>query len=508
MTRLAFAFLALVALSGSATSQTSSPLRKAFMFPGASAGVLPSNSISHLVVRGGILWAGTGNGLARSDDGGRTWTSYASNTQFAQTGIFSIAVKGDTIWASTGYSKDVNGTSVQTGTGSTYSLDNGTTWHGIPQPLDAPGDSAVAYGNNSVHFLPIVVPEQNVTFSSAVTDSAVWIASWSSGLRKSSNFGSTWQRIVLPKMNLASIAPIDTLGTYSIDPRDDNNFLAFSVATIGNDTIWAGTAGGVNRSTDGGRSWVHFTTDNEAQHIGSDWVIEIAVQPLRSHNRIWTTNWPAEGPTQVYAVSYSDDDGLSWTSLLEGIKSYAFAFKDTIVYVATSDGIYRTANSGATWLKSGTITDPSTGSRITSSTFYAVAVMGDTVYGASDDGLARTVDNGDHPFGSSWQIVRSYVPSQTTANVYAYPNPFSPAMESIRIHYTTGNGSGAVTVEVFDFGMNRVRTVVKDATRSGDNDEVWDGKDDWARTVPNGVYFYRVTVNGGTPSWGKILVLQ
>jgi hypothetical protein len=237
-------------------------------------------------------------------------------------------------------------------------------------------------------------------------------------------------------------------------------------------------------------------------------VIEIADQPLHGHNRIWTTNWPAEGPTQVYAVSYSDDDGSSWTSLLQGIKAYAFAFKDSVVYVATADGIYRTANGGTTWLKSGTITDPSTGSRISSSTFYAVAVIGDTVYGASDDGLAKTVDNSEHPFGSSWQIVRSFVPSQTTANVYAYPNPFSPSLESVRIHYTTGTASEPVTIEVFDFGMNRVRTIVKDAARSGENDEVWDGKDEWARTVVNGVYFYRVTINGGTPSWGKILVLQ
>ncbi len=493
---------------GSVHTQTPKPLQKTFVFPGSSAGVLPSNSLSHLGVHGQTLWAGTGNGLARSDDGGRTWTGYANNNQFAQSGIFSIAIKGDTIWTSTGYSKDVSGSSVQTGSGSTYSVDNGLTWHGIPQPLDARDDSVVIYGSNRVHFLPIVVPEQNVTFGSAISDSAVWIASWSSGLRKSTDLGATWQRIVLPASNLASIAPTDTLGVYSIDPRNDNNFLAFSVATSGADTVWAGTAGGVNRSTDGGRSWVHFTAINETAHIGSDWIVAIGLQNLGHRTRVWTTNWPAEGPTQEYAVSFSDDNGLSWSNQLVGVKAYGFAFKDSIAYVATADGIYRTANGGQTWLKSGTIVDPATGARITTSAFYAVAVIGDTLYGASDDGLVRTIDNAAHPFGASWQIARSFVPSQATSNVYAYPNPFAPTMESVRIHYTTGTTPGTVTIEVFDFGMNRVRTIVKDASRSGETDDIWDGKDDWSRTVVNGVYFYRVIINGGTPSWGKILVLQ
>ncbi len=495
-------------LSHLTNAQSLPPTAKRFLFPGATTGELPSNSLSHLATGNTSLWAGTGNGLARSNDGGRTWTGFAANTQFAQPGIFSIAIKGDTIWASTGYSKDVDGTQVQTGSGSTYSVDNGTTWHGIPQPLDPLDDSVVVYGSNHVHFLPIVVPEQNVTFSTSISDSAVWIASWSSGLRKSTDLGATWQRIVLPAHNFASIAPTDSLGTYSIDPRADNNYLAFSVATSASDTVWAGTAGGVNRSTDGGTSWRHFTTDNETAHIGSDWVVAIGVQPLGTHSRVWTTNWPAEGPTQVYAVSYTDDGGLTWSNQLDGIKAYGFAFKDSIAYVATGDGIYRTANGGSTWLKSGTIVDPATGARITTASFYAIAVIGDTVYGASDDGLASTIDNASHPFGTVWQIVRSFVPSQSPSNVYAYPNPFAPTLESARIHYTTGTAQGSVTIEVFDFGMNRVRTIAKDATRSGESDEIWDGKDEWQRTVVNGVYFYRVIINGGTPAWGKILVLQ
>jgi hypothetical protein len=36
----------------------------------------------------------------------------------------------------------------------------------------------------------------------------------------------------------------------------------------------------------------------------------------------------------------------------------------------------------------------------------------------------------------------------------------------------------------------------------------WDGRTDAGDLVKNGVYFYRVTIDGGEPMWGKIMVLQ
>jgi hypothetical protein len=58
--------------------------------------------------------------------------------------------------------------------------------------------------------------------------------------------------------------------------------------------------------------------------------------------------------------------------------------------------------------------------------------------------------------------------------------------------------------------MHRVKTVLRDAPRSGvqERDEIWDGNDETGSLVPNGVYFYRVTVSGGDPAWGKVMVVQ
>ncbi len=470
---------------------------------------IPGNAISHLTTEMNTVWIGTGKGLARSTNSGISWESFGAVPQFANPGIFSLAVSGDTIWAATGYNKDVEGSSVQTGSGYTVSTDNGGTWTGLPQTMDTQADTIVVYGINRVRFLPIVVPEQNVTFDVAMTSGAVWIASWSSGIRHSTDLGRTWQRTVLPARGRSTIAPTDSLGTYLVDPRNDNNFLGFAVCAQNDSTIWAGTAGGVNKSTDGGASWVNLTYENQVKHIAANWVIAIAAQALGNGTRIWTTNWPTDIQGERYGVSYTDDGGRTWTTALPDVKAYAFAFKDSIVYVASESGLFRSDDKAQSWTQSGTIIDQATGNRVATDIFYSVGVIGDTVFGGTADGLVKTVDNATHPFGAAWSVMRAYQPVGSSAVTYAYPNPFSPHFDISRIHYNTDPAGGNVTIELFDFGMNRVRTVVKDVQRSaGEHDEIWDGTTDGGKTVPSGVYFYRVIVNGGDPAWGKIMVIQ
>ena len=472
---------------------------------------IPSNAVSQTMTRGNLVWIGTGKGAARSSDGARTFVSYRTVPQFPRPGIFAMDVKGDTIWCATGYVEETSlAGNVQTGTGYAYSFDNGGTWHSAPQPLDTQSDTAVAYGSNTIHFLPIVVPEQNVTFRLDVTDSAVWVASWSSGLRKSTDNGATWKRTVLPSDTLSSISPNDVLAGYAVDPRTNNNFLLFSVFVQSASIVWAGTAGGINRSLDGGVSWTKFTATNEVNHVLANWVVAIRGQRLASGTRVWTANWPAASAGETYSVSFTDDSGATWQNSLMGVKAYDFAFKDSLVYVAADQGLFRSSNGGASWIMSGTIVDPVRGNEITSSAFYAVSVMGDTVYAGNADGLVRTVDNVTNPFGAHWDVLRTSQPVGTPSATYSYPNPFSPKRESVRFHYNLGRASATVTIEVFDFGMHRVKTVLRDAPRSGaqERDEIWNGNDETGSLIPNGVYFYKVTVSGGNPAWGKVMVIQ
>lgn len=309
------------------------------------------------------------------------------------------------------------------------------------------------------------------------------------------------------------MAPSDSLSLFNadrVDPREDNNFLVFSVFARDNQSIWAGSAGGVNKSTDGGVSWVKFTVNNQSNPILANWVIAIKGQRLGSHDRIWTTNWPADATNEIYGISATDDSGRTWKNYLQGVKAYDFAFKDSIVYAATDQGLYRSGDGGNSWERSGMIVDPVSHDVITTSIFYAVAVVADTVFGGTGDGLVKTIDNAGHLFGERWEVLRTSQPVNSPAVTYAYPNPFSPRQGPIRFHYSTGGTASPVTIEVFDFGMNRVRTVLRDAQRNGteEHDEVWDGRDENGTFLPNGVYFYRLTLSGNSPAWGKVMVLQ
>ncbi|MDI6779269.1 MAG: hypothetical protein QME25_03615 [Bacteroidota bacterium] len=478
-----------------------------------------------MFIQDSTIWIGTSKGLAKSTNLGKGWQHYRGIPQFANDGIYSLAVIKDTIWTSTGYSKKKDNESIPTGSGYTFSTNGGITWNYVGQTLDQRGDSIITnYGiNDSIYMLPIVVPEQNVTYDISQSQGTVWIASWASGLRKSTDNGITWKRILLPLDNMNSIKPTDTLWTYApndtlrqrklyfrFDPRPNDNLKGFSVLVVDNDTIWCGTAGGINKSTDGGVSWQRFTHQNQDHPILGDWVIAIKEQRLQNKTRIWATNWQADQQSEKYGVSYTENGGHTWTNLLHSVKAYDFAFKDSIVYIATEKGIYRTANLGLSFSRSNLIMDSETRQIITTSSVFSVGVEKDTVFIGTSDGMAMSLDNDENPFGAKWKILRRYEPVGDSKNTYAYPNPFAPDDEYTRIHYSTQGKDASVSIDIFDFGMNRVRTIIQNAVRSGKNehDEIWDGRDDNGRFAANGVYFYRVRINEDEPTWGKIMVLK
>ena len=521
----------------SRSSGQSRYLRHFSPYTSEGSAIPPSNNISHAAVSGGILWFGTSKGLTRSMDTGKTWTSFRSNPAFANDGIYATDAADSIVWAATGYDKDMgDGSTVQTGSGYAFSTNGGATWTHRGQALDGLHDTLIAYGiNDSLRILPVVVPEQNVTFDISLQGRNVWIASWASGLRRSSDNGATWQRILLPSDIQSTLSPTDTLWTYApsdtlhlhrifprYDPRTSNNYLAFSVLAEDSLTIWAGTAGGVNKSTDGGKSWQKFSHQNEANPILGDWVIAIREQDFGATHRVWTTNWKANDPDEDYGVSYTDDGGATWTTLLRGSKTYDFAFLDSITYIASDDGIYRTADGGQTFTLFSNITDPVHHQVVSRPSVYTVSVirnfidpleLSGVVIAGTSDGIALSADGKNYTFGQTWTVTRAYAPLGSQATSYAYPNPFSPRFEVARIHYGAGaqtQGTRSVSIEIYDFGMNRVRTLLHQADRqnSAEYDEIWDGRTDNGTQASNGVYFYRISIDNNDPLYGKILLLQ
>lgn len=475
-----------------------------------------SNSVTDIVVNGNTIWLGTGRGLHKSTDGGRTWTYYYNTPAFGTEDISAIAVKGNDVWVATAHSVKRDDQSLPEGSGLRYSSDGGTNWKVISQPLDVNNIDTIRWGNSIIRALGITTAINNITYDIAITDSAVYIVSFAGMARKTTNKGDTWERVIIPPDHLNSISQDDSL-KFDLSPSggslklaENFNHRAFSVMAENNSTIWIGTAGGINKTTNGGKSWTKFSKQNQIEAISGNFVVAIAQQKTLSKNILWAATLNANDNTEKRGISYSDNGGLSWKQTLIGEFGHNFGFKDSIVYIPTDNGIFRSSDQGKSWSQNGTIYETETRRLYSQKKFYSSAAYADTIWSGGVDGIVLTIDNASHLFGSKWNIIRAVQQVDAKKETYAYPNPFSPDDEIIRLHYSTQNRNANVTVRIFDFGMNLVRTLVNKALRSAqlEHDEIWNGKNDSGTQVANGVYFYHVVVDSDEPIWGKILVIQ
>ena len=62
-------------------------------------------------------------------------------------------------------------------------------------------------------------------------------------------------------------------------------------------------------------------------------------------------------------------------------------------------------------------------------------------------------------------------------------------------------------LEVYDFAMNLVTTIEKQADQTGEYDVPWDGRNEEGDIVANGVYFFKIESPGQT-QWGKVVVIK
>ncbi|MFH1213215.1 MAG: T9SS type A sorting domain-containing protein [Candidatus Neomarinimicrobiota bacterium] len=71
-----------------------------------------------------------------------------------------------------------------------------------------------------------------------------------------------------------------------------------------------------------------------------------------------------------------------------------------------------------------------------------------------------------------------------------YPNPFNA---TTMIRYTIDQ-AGQVKLAVYAIDGTLVKTIVNDHMNSGEYKAIWDGRDQFGRTVASGIYFYRLTI--------------
>lgn len=474
-----------------------------------------SNTIEKILIQDNVVWLATSKGLSKSTDNGASWINYYGIKEFGEESISSLGYNNGTIWASTWHYENKLGGNVPVGTGLKYSTDQGQTWNIIPQPIDSKSDTVIIYGSNLIKTIPKYNEDENFVYGFAFTKNTIWIVSARGGLRKSIDNGKTWQRILLPPDDKDNIKPTDQL-SFKLDPNKVANHITLSIYAIDDQTIFVGTQGGLNKSTDGGISWEKFTRSNQTKPISGNNVFTI--NKNQYDNSIWVATLQLDFP----GVSVSYDNGQSWDNYLSGEKVRDFGFKyfgnpgaytGADIFAASENGLFRSSNNGTTWIAAPEIKDDSSSVGINTKRFLSVEVNkrsdnSTDIWLGSENGLAR-LNETDGFWSGKWKVFLASEKLASTSETYAFPNPFSPDEERIRIKYSTSQPSN-VTIRIFDFGMNLVRTVIQNAPRDARDEqiELWDGKDESGKIVPNGVYFYRIDISSSEPLFGKIMVLM
>ena len=553
-------FTLLILGISSTSAQLSTPgrftLRLAEQDTSLSEGLL-SNIVAEIrLVGDSLTWFGTGRGLAMHD--GKSVYSYRTTLDSLADGqvtkmlplggIPAVAVMNDTM--AVAYSGDNGNIQVGYGLTLTYNAQSvedsaGISWIYLSQPMDADADTLRPFGEGFFRSLPVTVPEANVTYDAFLYGDYLWTASWAGGLRRFHLDNQNWEVIPMPMDQQDSLSfcsgfdETDDLGRnilpgYYLNPRDpadggNHNHKAFSVLVNG-DTIWAGTANGINRGiiinewrevTPGNFQlfncieWVHYTYQNA--DLSGNFVVGLTKQFWNGGTTIWAATMNADTPGEVRGLSYTRDGGLTWKTTLLGERIYNITAKDSLVLASSQSGLWKSFD-GENWALYNPAIDTTfmAQSEILTDIVYT-SVIDDrkedvsSLWVGTSDGAALSTDLQ----GSSWTIFQTEYDS---TEFYAYPNPFSPLNHNqmgnegyVRFHTGTIINS-QVELDIFNFAMEKVFQTNFDLN-AYDGALKWNGRDMNGILVDNGVYFIRMKYAPSVDRspqyfWDKLIVVK
>ena len=494
-----------------------------------------------------IIWLGTGKGLSYQLDslgGNSNFRTFnvsdnlidgTKSIYLPSGGVSAIGISGKKINPTTGndtlivsVANTKNGESVGAGVVvGNFSRKNPTNpieWEYFEQPTDDQEDSILTWGGLEINALPVTVFENNITYDLSIGKQYFWAASWAGGLRrlKKQSVGSSriWERIPLPDDNRLEFNCGEFYENYQLNPRDppngNHNHKVFSVFVY-SDTIWVGTANGINRgiidrtSSDDCIDWKNFSFPNDG--ISGNWVVSITKQQWNGKTTIWAVTRSANQTSENSGLSYSRNDGETWSTInsLKGQYGYNVVVKDSLVYFASKNGLWKSID-GENFALYDPAIDKLRNDQIIDNDVYSVLhdtrnYYYDHLWIGSADGLGR-LHNPDFN-GPIWQIYRA---NYSSNKPYAYPNPFSPSVHNLmngdgylRFYYKVKQ-SELVKLTIYNFAMQKVREI--DYLRGqGQGSLKWDGRDDSGYLVSNGTYFCKLFYDN-TSHWVKVVLVK
>jgi hypothetical protein len=257
---------------------------------------------------------------------------------------------------------------------------------------------------------------------------------------------------------------VDPNGTYSgvdpVQPEDDHTADPGRVCWVTGNAAAGGSQGA--NDVDGGRTTI------TSPRINAD-VDGIVI--LRYHR--WFTNDTANNPNEdPWIVQISGDDGQTWVDLENTTvsdRAWRLMEFDLSDYIALSDRV-----------------------RVR---FIAQDILGESIVEAAVDDVDVLATG----------FLGADAPDAATPTRFGLgqnrPNPFNPTT-TVRFSLA----AGAVTqLTIFDVSGRAVRSLVNGALPAGEHAVVWDGRDDMGRSVPSGIYLYKI--QAGTETATKKMML-
>jgi len=313
-----------------------------------------------------VIFAGTaGGGIFRSTDLGASWTT--ANNGLTNLSVNRVLPAGNTLYAGSAE----GGVFVSTDRGASW-----TSW-AIPgvltavEELCASSDSMLYAGTEADGVFKSPRTASSWTSASSglnflytgvrgilVRGSTVFAGDPNgSGLYASGDHGNSWSR-----------RPLNSSGEYQVYSTAANST-----------TLFAGTVAGPCRSTDNGATWASDTSG-----IGALLVLSLAV-----------SDSIAVAGTQGFSLYISTNNGASWVQKSNGLTSptvYSLAIAGGMLFAGTSSGgFFQSSDRGNNWLPCGPgVTNP-----VGRALFYD----GTRLYGGTYAGVFVSTN-----MGSSWQI--------------------------------------------------------------------------------------------------------
>ncbi len=503
---------------------------------------LRSNIINCIALQGDrTTWIGTGQGISVMHDSLSVFTLdtiYVADDdpRFLFDSIASMAVQNDILALAA--SSIENGIPIGTGI---YITEDGLSeqieWKRYKQPVDAIDDSLAEMGTRYFNARPVTKALTNITYEMDISGNYLWSVSWAGGLRRLdlTEMGN-WERVPLPLDSLIELNTCDEnqyelidskliLNNYYLDSSDpvqggNHNHKGFSVLAYG-DTVWVGTANGINRGILGENDcvdWHHFSHPTDS--ISGNWVLSIAKQEYNSERIIWAVTVNAVLPSEQRSVSFSQDDGETWEIVEEliGERCHDISVQGSTVLIASDSGLWKT-DDGNNWelIPPAVEATPISSNEILNNTVYSVAADNREYFGKSliwigtPDGLARSYNS----LGDNWQIYRAEYDKE---EVYAYPNPFSPYSHNQLnsdgwVRFNTGAYSvQQVNMNIYNFALEEVYSEKFD-WQQNPGAVKWNGRDNRGVLVSNGVYFVNLQFSENDNSitenhWIKLVVVK